>query len=165
MPLCQRSHNIKMILEIKPTQLRKRWLLPVCFVPFCDCSGSFSICQASAYTASALASYSVGCWSSWKRPILLDTAISSYLVCLFWEGNVFSDNSQDKNQGFILLPLEGWCITCAFSLKSLFRTHYGDNGLIHLDYFLALWGCCKPEPVKMQGMIKSASALILYVLF
>lgn len=121
--LCIRG-LIKMILEIKPTQLRKRWLLPVCFVPFCNCSGSFSICQVSAYTASALASYSVGCWSSWKRPTLLDTALSSYLVCLFWEENMFSDNSQDdKNQGFILLPLQGCCVTCSFNLKTLFRIH------------------------------------------
>lgn len=86
MPLCQRSHNKKMILEIKPTQLRKMRLLPVCSVHFCGCSGSFSVCWASAYTASALASYSVGCLSSWKRPTLPDTALSSYLVCVFWEG-------------------------------------------------------------------------------
>lgn len=41
--LCVRGLNAKMILETKPIQPRIRWLLPVCVVHFCDCSGCFSI--------------------------------------------------------------------------------------------------------------------------
>lgn len=70
--LCVRGHIIlKIFPAIRPPQLRRMYLIPLCFLPSCDCWGSISVCQASVYTSSALTSHSVGCWASWERPTLL----------------------------------------------------------------------------------------------